>query len=319
MVKLDIYGGLLGTGKTTLIKQMLSSAYAGHKTAVIENEAGKINLDAEELQSASVSVKEITSGCICCTVKGSFTEAVRLLVEQENPEYIVVEPSGVAALADIADACAGSDDVVLNRVIMVINAKRIQKLLTVVGSFFLEQIESAGIIYLNFAGEMTGEQLEEAKRAIHGINPNVRMVSVPLAEITKDTLPEEGSLTPNNTNRFPTGFSTSRKAVKPNAISLIRSRQKSTLNDWSYQFQGVFDEDRIQKLMDIFQQEQCSDIWRMKGYLRMRDGGIRKIDHVFGEQFLEDRDSVAADKVNMLVMIGKNMDTLWLEKQFEAL
>lgn len=70
MVKLDIYGGLLGAGKTTLIRQMLASAYAGHKTAVIENEIGKVNLDAELLKDSSICVREITSGCICCTVKG---------------------------------------------------------------------------------------------------------------------------------------------------------------------------------------------------------------------------------------------------------
>lgn len=317
MAKLDIYGGLLGTGKTTLIKQMLSSAYAGYKTAIIENEVGRINLDAEEIQNASVSVKEISSGCICCTVKGSFTEAVSLLVQQENPDYIVVEPSGVAALADVADACAQSNHVALNRVIMVINAKKIQLLLKVVGSFFLEQIKSAKIIYLNFTEGMGKEQVEEIKNAIHNINLEAMIISVPLAEITAETFPEGISFDRNGTSHFQIG--PFQKKGKTNVIARVRGKQKNTLNDWCYQFQGTFDEKRIQKLMDIFRQEQCSDIWRVKGYLKMQDGGIRKIDCVFGDQFLEERDSFAEDKANMLIIIGKGSNILWLEEQLEKL
>lgn len=319
MAKLDIYGGLLGTGKTTLIKQMLSRTYSGYRTAIIENEVGKINLDAEELRTASVSVKEISSGCICCTVKGSFTEAVSLLVQQENPDYIVVEPSGVAALTDVANACAQSSCVTLNRVIMVINAKKIQRLLKVVGTFFLEQIQSAGIIYLNFTEGMSEKQIEEIKNSVHNINPEVMIVSAPLTEITGDTFPEGIPFGRSNTSHFQIGLQPFQKTLKTNAIARVRSRQKSALDNWCYQFQGTFDEKRIQKLMDIFRQERCSDIWRVKGYLKMQDGGIKKIDHVFGDQFLEEQDSFAGDKTNMLVIIGKRINTLWLEEQFEKL
>ena len=139
MVKLDIYGGLLGAGKTTLIRQMLASAYAGHKTAVIENEIGKVNLDAELLKDSSICVREITSGCICCTVKGNFTEAIRRLAEQEHPEYIIVEPSGVASLTDVVSACTDSGMAVLNRIIMVADARKQRKLLKVIGKFYLKQ------------------------------------------------------------------------------------------------------------------------------------------------------------------------------------
>lgn len=87
MVKLDVYGGLLGAGKTTLIKQMLKTVYKDYKVAVIENEFGSVNLDAEELKKASVVVREISSGCICCTLKGNFTDAVQLLIREPRLHY----------------------------------------------------------------------------------------------------------------------------------------------------------------------------------------------------------------------------------------
>ena len=126
MVKLDVYGGLLGAGKTTLIKQMLKTVYKDYKVAVIENEFGSVNLDAEELKKASVVVREISSGCICCTLKGNFTDAVQLLIRQENPDYVIVEPSGMANLIDVAMACSVSEDVILNRTVLVVNAKKNQ-------------------------------------------------------------------------------------------------------------------------------------------------------------------------------------------------
>ena len=190
MTKLDVYGGLLGAGKTTLIRRMLSAAYKGYKTAIVENEAGKVNLDAEVLKTASVSVREISSGCICCTVKGSFSEAVRLLAEQEKPDYIVVEPSGAADLAGVVNACRESGAVELNRVIMVVNARRILKLLKVVGDFYLEQLRGAQTIYLNFVEGMTAEQIDGVKETLAGINPDAEMIAVPLEEITGETFPE---------------------------------------------------------------------------------------------------------------------------------
>lgn len=298
---------------------MLSSAYAGYKIAIIENEVGEVNLDAGELQGDSVSVREISSGCICCTVKGSFTEAVDLLVQHENPDYIVVEPSGVAALADVANACIQSEYVTLNRVIMVINAKKFLKLRRVVGDFFLEQIRSAEIIYLNFVQELTKEQLKETQNSIQNINPEVMIVSTPLEKVTEDTFPEGRAFNRNNITHSQIFLQTCRNTSKINGIPLIRSGKKSILTDWCYEFQGTFDEERIQKLTDIFRQEQCADIWRVKGYLRMQEGGIKKIDYVFGDQFLEERDFFERNKTNILVIIGKKINVLWLKKQFEKL
>ncbi len=315
MVKLDIYGGLLGTGKTTLIRQMLSAAYAGHRTAVIENEIGQVNLDAELVKSSSISVREISSGCICCTVKGSFTAAVRLLAEQEQPEYILVEPSGVADLADVVKACADTGLAEVNRVIMVVNGRKQQMLLKVVGEFYLKQLRGAQIIYLNFTEGMSQEELKAAKESLLEINPDLVMIETPLKDITADTFPEGQAPIREYKGKSPGSLPTSENR-KTGAVPM-RPRGKQPLTAWSCRFEQDFREEDIQRLMGLFRQEECADIWRVKGYLKSEKGGIQKVDMVFGDPFQEEVENFDDSKVNQLVIIGKNLNVPWLQKQLE--
>lgn len=194
MVKLDIYSGLLGNGKTTLIKRMLKTAYAGFRVAIIENEIGEINLDAEEFEENSVSVKEVTAGCLCCTVKGSFQEAVRFLAERENPDYIIVEPTGAADIRGVIEACEQVDGVELNRCIMVVNARKIQTLLKVAGEFFHDQIRVARTIYLNFAEKIDAGQVQNIKKNLRKVNPILKIVDTPMEEVTGDVFAEKECL-----------------------------------------------------------------------------------------------------------------------------
>ena len=319
VAKLDIYSGLLGTGKTTLIKQMLSTAYKDSKVAVIENEVGKVNLDAEELNGASISVKEISSGCICCTLKGSFTEAVKMLVEQEHPDYIVVEPSGVADVSGVIKACLDSEYVTLNRAIMVVNAKKLQRLLKVIGNFFLDQLRNAWTVYLNFADELTSDQIKEVKNALWEINQELTVVAVPLSKITMETFPEGIGPLEKFREKSDMDLSIINGSERKSSAIKIRSGRSNDMNSWSYKFKDSFDEERIERLMEIFQQEQCVDIWRVKGYLRMCDGTIKKVDVSFGDQFMESIESFPESKTNLLVIIGRKINILWLKKQFEEL
>ncbi len=316
MVKLDIYGGLLGAGKTTLIRQMLSCAYAGHKTAIIENEVGQVNLDAELLKGAHISVQEISSGCICCTLKGNFTEAIRLLVEQENPEYIIVEPSGVADLTDLAKACADAEQVELNRLIMVVNTGKQKKLLKVVGEFYRKQLRGAQMIYLNFTEKLSKEELEEAKASLWEINPDLVMIETPLSDITADTFPE-GQVSKNFQKNY-TGNLPMEEIGKSGKIH-IQTKGKQPLSAWCYKFEREFREEDVRQLMELFQQEACADIWRVKGYLKMEDGKIRKIDMVFGDQFQEEMENFDDSKMNQLVIIGKKLNLPWLKEQMEQI
>ena len=330
MTKLDIYCGLLGTGKTTLIKKMLSTAYVGHKIAIIENEFGKVNLDAAELGAASIAVREITSGCVCCTLKGDFTDAIRLLVEQEAPEYIVVEASGVADLRGLVNACLESECVALNRVLTLVNGTKITKLLKVVGNFFKDQIRVSDTIYMNFCEKLSAEDIEVAKEELLHINPDLKIIACPLEQVGKDTfsertvtneaIPKRLLGTMGIENQDTTGKPAAKKATVQGALAQSRRKkiaQNTNLENWDYEFTCEFSEEMMDRLFTILKDESRHVIWRAKGYLKMQDGSTRKVDYVFGDTFEETKDLVSEEHTNLLVVIGPKLDEEWLEKQFE--
>ncbi len=318
MTKLDIYHGLLGSGKTTLIKKMLETAYKGHKVAIIENEIGKVNLDAEEFD-ASIQVKELTSGCVCCTVKGDFTMAIRMLIAQQRPDYIIIEPTGAADIVTLRDACLAVPNITLNRHIMIVNAKRIATLLRIIGPFFTEQLQEAKTIYLNFTEKMDEEAITKAKEAITAINSTARFIDVPLAEITEETFASSDSskLSPNRKRKAATKLVIS-DATDAKPARMATGKQQKILT-WAYDFQTPFTEEGIQKLREILQETQTNEIWRAKGLLKMQDGTIKKIDAVFGDLYEEERATTKEQKTGTLVLIGKKLDVEWLENQFAAI
>lgn len=188
--KLDIYCGILGAGKTTLIKQMLDTAYRGYKTAIIENEIGPVNLDAEELKGSPVEISKVTSGCICCTVKGSFSAAIRRLCRSAQPDYIVIEPSGAADIRSILELCGGLPEIELGRVIMIINGRKILSLLKASGPFLKEQIACARYIYISRCESLPDEQIQNISSVLGAINPEAEIVSDPLKELGPENFPE---------------------------------------------------------------------------------------------------------------------------------
>lgn len=313
-MKLDLYAGLLGVGKTTLIKQLLNTAYVGSKVAIIENEIGAVNLDASEF--ASISVKEITSGCVCCTVKGSFTEAIRLIEKQENPDYIIVEPTGASDLQGLVNACLEVPTVVLNRCVLVVNAKKIVRFLKAVGEFFMDQIRVAEMIYLNFADQMEPEAVEEAKQKLLEINPNLQMIETPMKEVGKDTFPENSCTLTAAGNKRRKDKLVIKEAKDQKRMMMTGGKQKQ-IYTWDYVFDGAFDEEQLEKLMTILEDTVYNDIWRAKGYFPMTDGSVRKVDVVFGDSFQDERDASEDITTGTLVLIGERLDTKWLQSQFE--
>lgn len=287
-VKLDIYGGLLGAGKTTLIRRMLSTAYQGYKTAIIENEIGKINLDEEVLQDPSIEVKPLTSGCICCTMKGSFTEAVELLITEHHPDYIVIEPSGMADFAVVADACTKVEAVKLNRAILVVHGKKLMKLMRIAGTFLRNQITTAQTVFLNMCEEMDAGLLEATKNELWELNPDIHIIAVPMTEVDGTVLPDGLNNLNNKKKRM-----------------LTRGGRGKEIQSWSYTFLRPITDEMKVRLDELFCSVENEGLWRGKGYLNTAGGKIMKVDYVYGDAFIQFVDSVAEGKKNILVMIGQ--------------
>ena len=151
MIKIDIFSGFLGAGKTTLIKKLIQEAYAGEKVVLIENEFGEIGVDGGFLQNAGVEITEMNSGCICCSLVGDFSKALKEVANRFAPDRIVIEPSGVGKLSDVIKAVQRADvpGSVLNAFCTVVDAKKCKMYLRNFGEFFLDQVENASCIVLS--------------------------------------------------------------------------------------------------------------------------------------------------------------------------
>ena len=167
MTKIDIISGFLGAGKTTLIKKLLSEAYAGEKLVLIENEFGEISIDGGFLKESGVQISEMSSGCICCSLVGDFGEAMKDVYAQFKPDRIIIEPSGVGKLSDVIAAVEKvtdeNADMTLNSFITVADATKCKVYMKNFGEFFNNQVENAGCIILSRTGKISAEKLDTAR------------------------------------------------------------------------------------------------------------------------------------------------------------
>ncbi len=186
MAKIDIVSGFLGAGKTTLIKKLIAEGYTGEKLVLIENEFGEIGIDGGFLQDAGVTVNEMNSGCICCSLTGDFREALRMVVTQYRPDRIIIEPSGVGKLSEIVAAVqtAEVDGLELGGLTTVVDASRAKMYMKNFGEFFDNQVQSANCIVLSRTGGMSGEKVAQAEALLREKNPDAVIVSTDWDAVT---------------------------------------------------------------------------------------------------------------------------------------
>jgi len=179
MIKIDIVSGFLGAGKTTLIKKLIAEGYTGEKLVLIENEFGEIGIDGGFLQDAGVTVNEMNSGCICCSLTGDFREALRMVAEQYQPDRIIIEPSGVGKLSEIVAAVqtAGEGAFELGGLTTVVDAARAKMYMKNFGEFFNNQVQSASCIVLSRTGGMSQEKVAQAVALLREKNPDAVIVT----------------------------------------------------------------------------------------------------------------------------------------------
>ncbi|MBR6381725.1 MAG: GTP-binding protein [Lachnospiraceae bacterium] len=192
MTKIDVVSGFLGAGKTTLIKKLLSEALNGSKTVLIENEFGEIGIDGGFLQESGIEIKEMNSGCICCSLVGDFGTSLKEVIETYAPERILIEPSGVGKLSDVLKAVertAGSLDVEINSAVAVVDASKAKMYIKNFGEFFVNQIQYAGTIILSRTDKVSEEKIKEVVELIREHNQKATIITTPLAELDgKDVL-----------------------------------------------------------------------------------------------------------------------------------
>lgn len=190
MTKVDIFSGFLGAGKTTLIKKLIKESYKNEKIVLIENEFGEIAIDGGFLQDAGIEIKEMSQGCICCSLVGDFKEALGKVLEEMSPERIVIEPSGVGKLSDVIRAVqkVENPDLVLNSFTTVVDVNKCQMYAKNFGEFFNDQIQHANSIILSRSQNASEEKIEEVVKMLEEANPNATIVTTPWDELSGDDI-----------------------------------------------------------------------------------------------------------------------------------
>lgn len=187
MTKIDIISGFLGAGKTTFIKKLLEEAIAGEKVVLIENEFGEIGIDGGFLQNSGIEIREMNSGCICCSLVGDFGQALGEVLTKYEPDRVIIEPSGVGKLSDVMKAVcdvAGRLNVELNGSVTVVDAQKCRMYMKNFGEFFNNQIESAGTIVLSRTDVADADKVAQCVELLREKNAKAAIVTTPIAKLT---------------------------------------------------------------------------------------------------------------------------------------
>ena len=187
MTKIDIISGFLGAGKTTFIKKLLEEAIAGEKVVLIENEFGEIGIDGGFLQDSGIEIREMNSGCICCSLVGDFGRSLNEVLTKYAPDRVIIEPSGVGKLSDVMKAVcdvAGEIDVTLNGSVTVVDAQKCKMYMKNFGEFFNNQIESAGTIVLSRTDVADADKVAQCVELLREKNPKAAIVTTPIKTLT---------------------------------------------------------------------------------------------------------------------------------------
>ena len=198
MTKIDIISGFLGAGKTTFIKKLLKEAFEGEQVVLIENEFGEIGIDGGFLKEAGIEIKEMNSGCICCSLVGDFEKSLKEVIDTYHPDRILIEPSGVGKLSDVIKAIQDAQvnlDAQLNSFTTVVDVTKCRIYSKNFGEFFSNQIEYAGAIILSRTDKAKHEKVEESVAILRGLNEKAPIITTPIEQLSGEKLLEtmEGS------------------------------------------------------------------------------------------------------------------------------
>lgn len=189
MAKINVISGFLGAGKTTLIKKLLNEAFAGQQIVLIENEFGEIGIDGGFLKDAGIEIREMNSGCICCSLVGDFGAALKEVIDTYHPDRVIIEPSGVGKLSDVIHAIennAESAGLELDSAATVVDVTKCKIFLKNFGEFYKNQVQAAGTIILTRMDlpKATPEKVEEALHLLREENPNATIITTPINELS---------------------------------------------------------------------------------------------------------------------------------------
>lgn len=325
MTKIDIISGFLGAGKTTLIKKLLDEALQNEKVVVIENEFGQIGIDGKFLKGHHVAVKEINSGCICCTLQGDFSNAIKEILKKHQPERIIIEPSGIGKLSDIIRLCLQPQFqhfMALNMLIVVVDAVKFELFLKNFGEFFKDQLEQARTIILSRSQDLSADRLESVSRQLQAINPAANVMTtrweqasaksmISLAE-GNHTVRRELEQTQAECKNHAHGCTHQRE---DHDCHCQRHSADEVFTAWGAETSRGYTVREISEILSQLSDEKYGLVVRSKGILPSRDKEWIQFDYVSGEIKIK---PAAPDYTGRICVIGEKLDRKKVSELFKV-
>ena len=333
MTKIDIFSGFLGAGKTTLIKKLIAEAYAGQKLVLIENEFGEIGIDGGFLKEAGIEITEMNSGCICCSLVGDFREALKKVIDQYQPDRILIEPSGVGKLSDVTKAVQGiaaERDVQLNSFVTVADVNKVRLYMKNFGEFYNDQISHANAIILSRTGAASEDKIARAVAMIREKNPEATIVTTDWSQLKGEQivdamesrrdfvreLLEETQVCPecghDHEHHHHDHDEECSCGCGHDHDHHHHHHADEVFTSWGRETARVFTEEEIRTALEELDSGKYGVVLRAKGILPGANGWIY-FDHVPGEA---DVRGGAADVTGRLCVIGSKLDEAALEQLF---
>jgi G3E family GTPase len=315
--KIDIISGFLGAGKTTLIKKLLEEKLHSENIVIIENEFGKIGIDGSILKKSNVEVKEINSGCICCSLVGEFEKAIEEIVIKYNPDRIIIEPSGVAKLSDIIKACYTSklkNLIKINMIITLVDVLKYELYIANFGEFFENQIENAKTIVLSRTEKSDRINLESVANSIRKLNSNCNIITTSLEFITAaiiiDVAEQNDSASLEKQIKSAKNFSinghTYAKGNEDGNSIIHNHAAEEVFEVWGVETRNVYNEYELKKILSsMLIHKTYGFILRGKGTVQSDNNTWLQFDYVPDEFEVK---NIGPDYTGRLCIIGKNLN-----------
>jgi G3E family GTPase len=295
--KIGIISGFLGAGKTTLIQKLLKETLSNKKVVLIENEFGEVGIDGKILKQTGVRIREINSGCICCTLAGDFSNALQEVIHKYNPDQILIEPSGVGKLSDILPPCLEKAEI--NFCITVVNALKYKMYAKNFSEFFFDQIQNANTIFLSRTQKAESNQLQNVAKSIRQHNPNAVILTTPWEQISANRMME----------------------IAENGIPLLIDKEElhkhhhadNIFEVWSMETPNLFSLDLLESALQSL--PKYGNILRAKGLVPLRNGNWCQFDYVPDEKNIQ---KAEPDFTGRICVIGESLDMPGLAALFQV-
>ena len=328
MTKIDIFSGFLGAGKTTLIKKLIKEAYSGEKLVLIENEFGEIGVDGGFMKEAGITVNELNSGCICCSLVGDFAKALKKVTEEYHPDRILIEPSGVGKLSDVVKAVerANLTDCMINSMTTVVDANKCKMYMKNFGEFFNDQVETAACIVFSH-GDVAGEKkLLAALELVRAHNPNATVVTTAWSELDGkqilEAMEHSATLATEEDEHEPCCHHDHDEDEHEHCCHHDHEghhhhhHADEVFSSWGVETSARFTPDGLKGMLSqLGDAVRFGTILRAKGIVQAEDGSWIHFDYVPGEI---DVRSGSAEYTGRLCVIGSKLDEEELKELFEV-